>query len=74
MQELSDLFERHRKCCTDHGVCYIFRKPWKVCDRDYCGCVYKIAGKAGGICQAHGENFCKIVTDTGRNVYDYHGK
>ncbi|KIH57297.1 hypothetical protein ANCDUO_12513 [Ancylostoma duodenale] len=69
-----DLYTRHKKCCTEHGVCYVFRKPYHECDRNYCGCVYKIAGKAGGTCQTHGENFCNLVKDTGRNVYHLHGR
>ncbi|KAJ1349559.1 hypothetical protein KIN20_005150 [Parelaphostrongylus tenuis] len=64
--------EQHQQCCTNHGACYIFRKPYQECDQTYCECVHEIAGKSEGVCQMHGENFCNIVKDTGRNVYDLH--
>lgn len=52
----AQLSGKHKKCCTAHGVCYVFRKPWAECDKEYCDCVYKIAGKAGGTCQVRWAN------------------
>ncbi|VDL80924.1 unnamed protein product [Nippostrongylus brasiliensis] len=46
-----DLLVKHQKCCMAHGKCYKKGKPWKRCDRMYCRCVFRIAGRAGGTCQ-----------------------
>ncbi|CAJ0588537.1 unnamed protein product [Cylicocyclus nassatus] len=64
----------HRKCCTAHGVCYIFKVHWSKCDRKYCECVHEIAEKVKGKCKNHAKNFCKIVKDNGRLVYHLHQK
>ncbi|VDO85230.1 unnamed protein product [Heligmosomoides polygyrus] len=72
--DCSSLLAQHQECCSNHGVCYVFKRPWQVCDQNYCDCVYKIAGKAGGLCQTYGESFCTLVKETGRNFYDFYGK
>ncbi|KJH53741.1 hypothetical protein DICVIV_00170 [Dictyocaulus viviparus] len=69
-----DTLEKHQICCANHGVCYIFRYPVDECDQIYCECVKNITKKSRGICQAHGDNFCNIVKQTGKIVYPLFGK
>ncbi|VDL81731.1 unnamed protein product [Nippostrongylus brasiliensis] len=66
-----DLLVKHQKCCMAHGKCYKKGKPWKRCDRMYCRCVFRIAGRAGGTCQVIGESFCTLVSTTGRFFYTF---